>query len=274
MNKYIVKTKQNLYDISVAIYGSVEGIFDLFVSNPDISFETVLTKGMVLNYHSDFMLNKDIANWLDKNGVTVRNGNFKPQTKDIKSAIKEWIAKANSSQLTFSSVDLEAGWNKPKLWNETKSDIATASDESPQVQIVNRYWLNITIPSNKEEQEPFYNDMATPKIKIIQTGKSSVISMQIPTGKFVCVDWGDESDINFYRNESKATKATHTYMDDGEHTIIIYGCSTFVSLDFSDVNGIYYALTEIFVQKQFITPYPNNSTLNKLFTVLSDEQKH
>ena len=51
MNKYTVKSGQNLYDIALAIYGSIEGVFDLLMSNPDISYETVFSKGAVLNYH-------------------------------------------------------------------------------------------------------------------------------------------------------------------------------------------------------------------------------
>ncbi|MCS2956861.1 hypothetical protein NXX53_06170 [Bacteroides salyersiae] len=37
MGKYTVITGQNLYDIALHIYGSIEGIVDLLMNNPDLS---------------------------------------------------------------------------------------------------------------------------------------------------------------------------------------------------------------------------------------------
>lgn len=65
MQKYNVTKRQNLYDVAIAIHGSVEGIFDLFVNNPDLSFDTVLEVGDELNWDEDFVINSDIVNTLE-----------------------------------------------------------------------------------------------------------------------------------------------------------------------------------------------------------------
>ena len=35
MNTYIVKSGQNLFDVAITLYGSIEGVFDLLISNKD-----------------------------------------------------------------------------------------------------------------------------------------------------------------------------------------------------------------------------------------------
>ena len=42
MGSYRVVTGQNIYDVALHLYGSVEGIVDLLVNNPALSLETVL----------------------------------------------------------------------------------------------------------------------------------------------------------------------------------------------------------------------------------------
>lgn len=326
MNKYITKSGQNLYDIALAIYGSIEGIFDLLISNPDISFETVFTKGVELSYHEDFVLNKDVVNWLDNNNITVKNGNYKITNIDIKEKIKNWLNKTNSQHFNISAEisndftiidkpnlindEIETNrvsgvlvnpvgiipspsiaispvikWDNQQLTANTISndliigvkkrfaiDISKISEDRQKI-LFNKWYLQgmILLPSDEEELEAYYNNVSTPKIKIAQHGKSSAISMQIPANRFIAIDWGDNTSIEFFHYSQTTTRATHTYEDDESHTIIIYGHNEFTNLDFTEINGIYYALTSIYISKQFITPYANTETLNKLFITQSNE---
>lgn len=334
MNKYITKSGQNLYDIALAIYGSIEGIFDLLISNPDISYETVLSKGTELLYHEDFTLNKDMVTWLTDNRVSVRNGNYSITTTNVKTKIQNWIKETNSQNFTFDSIDNTSDdWiciAPPNWWFDEDDDIELASEVSENVTGVisspvsslstntitvpsnwsNQQIENITVkndwilgaksnfnldlgtiksenqrkyfdrwyskgmiilPSDKDELEAYYNNAATPKIKIIQSGNSSAINMQIPANKFIAIDWGDNTALDFFHYQQEIIKATHTYEDAGEHSILIYGHDEFVNLDFTGINGIYYALADIYIQQQFITPYPKATTLNKLFTIKPNE---
>lgn len=333
MNKYTTKSGQNLYDIALAIYGSIEGIFDLLISNPNISFETIFTKGTELAYHNDFILNNNIVNWLNDNKIIVKNGNYKITTKDIKEEIKTWIAKTNSQTFVISPIDIIgditiiAPPNKwfddfneielasetqnttsglvglssvqiptnslitPSKWGDTiltdtsvKSDWITSVKDKYNVDWGNvnkndqstyfQQWFSkgmILLPTDKYELETYYNNVSTPKIKIMQSGSSSAINMQIPANHFIAIDWGDDTSLDFYHYQSETIKATHTYEDSGEHSILIYGHNEYINLDFTGVNGTYYALSDIYIQKQFITPYPDATMLNKLFIIKQNE---
>lgn len=326
MNKYTTKSGQNLYDIALAIYGSIEGIFDLLISNPNIFLETVFTKGTELSYHEDFVLNKDVVNWLDDNNITVKNGNYKITNVNIKEEIKNWLQKTNSqhfstsaeidkndtficepkpldeetktnhaSEVLVSSVGIISSpsivtsptlkWDDQQLSaNAINNNLITGVKEKFTIDIsginkdvqkilLNQWYLQgmIVLPSDEEELETYYNNAANPKIKIVQHGKNSAISMQIPTNRFIAIDWGGNTDMEFFHYQQTTIRATHTYEDDGNHTITIYGHNEFTNLDFTEINGIYYALTNIYISKQFITPYANMKTLNQLFITQSNE---
>lgn len=60
MGKYTVTTGQNLYDIAIHLYGSIEGIVDLMIQNPELSFQDRLKAGNVLQFTDDFIITPDI----------------------------------------------------------------------------------------------------------------------------------------------------------------------------------------------------------------------
>lgn len=325
MNKYIIKSGQNLYDIALAIYGSIEGIFDLLISNPSISYTTVFSPGMELSYHEDFILNQGIVTWLSDNDIVVKNGNYSIQTASVKTEILNWLKETNSQSFELDIVNSVDEWQcnvRPGIWydedEESISDTpatvdvvsssvsssaaeitATPSDWSDQqIETVNDDWITsakenfnldlsivkseyktqyfdqwfnqgmILLPTDQGELDAYYINMATPKIKIVQSGSSLAINMQIPANKFIAIDWGDGTTLNFFHYQQKTIRTTHAYEDTGEHTILIYGHSEFVNLDFTNIKGIYYALSNVYIQQQFVTPYPEATTLNKLFTII------
>lgn len=74
MQQYTVRSGQNIFDVALTLYGSVEGVFDLLLSNSELTLESKLSYGMVLNYHSEFVINQNIVSWLKNNNVIVKNG--------------------------------------------------------------------------------------------------------------------------------------------------------------------------------------------------------
>lgn len=75
MAQYTVKHNQNIFDISIELYGSIEGIFDLLISNPKLSMASQLKKGDILECHpSDFILNDGIVQQLKQQNMFVQNG--------------------------------------------------------------------------------------------------------------------------------------------------------------------------------------------------------
>ena len=74
MAQYIVKRNQNLFDVAIDTCGSIEGIFDLLISNTWLSMETELKVGMILEYHEDFVINQGIKDEIAAQGYIPANG--------------------------------------------------------------------------------------------------------------------------------------------------------------------------------------------------------
>lgn len=115
MSQYIVRSGQNIYDVALTLHGSVEGIFDLLVSNPWLSMETILSSGMELTYHDEFVVNKNVAMWLKSNNILVRNGEHTYNYLDIEECVKEHF-KWHHSDRNDSIEDMSAD-EQNMFWN-------------------------------------------------------------------------------------------------------------------------------------------------------------
>lgn len=73
MATYKVKANQNLFDISLLLYGTIEGLFDLLISNDWLNMETDLKAGMELEYHDYFVINNDIVGAIETNNYIPAN---------------------------------------------------------------------------------------------------------------------------------------------------------------------------------------------------------
>ena len=74
MGKYKVIQGQNIYDVALHIYGSVEGITDLMVSNETLSFDTDLKAGDELIYSDDYQINQEVVAYYNTHGITPASG--------------------------------------------------------------------------------------------------------------------------------------------------------------------------------------------------------
>lgn len=74
MGKYSVIAGQNLYDVALHLYGSIEGVVDLLVSNPDLSFDTILSAGRELIYTDGFVIRADVVAYNELHGIVPANG--------------------------------------------------------------------------------------------------------------------------------------------------------------------------------------------------------
>lgn len=61
---YEAKIDQTIFDIAVQLYGSIEGAFDLLMSNPGLSINDDIPRGTTLNYHENFIINQEISKTL------------------------------------------------------------------------------------------------------------------------------------------------------------------------------------------------------------------
>lgn len=74
MGKYIVIQGQNIYDVALHIYGSVEGVTDLLVNNESVSFDTDLKAGDELVYSDDYQISKEVTAYYKIHGITPASG--------------------------------------------------------------------------------------------------------------------------------------------------------------------------------------------------------
>lgn len=74
MGRYITTHGQNLYDVALHIYGSIEGIVDLMMNNTTLSLNDNLKAGTELLYTDNFIINSDTAYYLKNNKITPANG--------------------------------------------------------------------------------------------------------------------------------------------------------------------------------------------------------
>lgn len=77
MAKYIVRPNQNIFDVALNLYGSIEGVFDLMISNPELSMSSELQYGQELEYHEEFVINSQIVNELKNRNITPSSGERK-----------------------------------------------------------------------------------------------------------------------------------------------------------------------------------------------------
>ncbi len=73
MATYTVKPGQNLFDVALHLYGSIEGLFDLLISNSELNMTTDLTTGMELTYHDYFVINESIVETYEEDNIIPAN---------------------------------------------------------------------------------------------------------------------------------------------------------------------------------------------------------
>lgn len=74
MGRYKVIAGQNIYDVALHLYGSIEGIVDLMMCNTDLSLDTTLKVGDELIYSDDFIINIDVVSYNEMHGIVPSNG--------------------------------------------------------------------------------------------------------------------------------------------------------------------------------------------------------
>lgn len=74
MGKYIVIQGQNIYDVALHIYGSIEGVTDLMVNNENLSFATDLKAGDELVYSDDYKINQEVVSYYLTHSITPASG--------------------------------------------------------------------------------------------------------------------------------------------------------------------------------------------------------
>jgi hypothetical protein len=71
---YTVRKGQNIFDVALHIYGSIEGVFDLLSSNEELGYDTELTAGTKLTYNEGYVISSTVLDKLSDEGLRPVNG--------------------------------------------------------------------------------------------------------------------------------------------------------------------------------------------------------
>lgn len=274
MKEYTVKAGENIYDIAMKLYGCIEGVFSLMAMNQDAVSETglslydTLRAGTVLRYAENSSTNKDVVNWLDKNGIRVRNGDKDFFHCDMGRYMSACVRQHNlyilkKSLYLWPSI---AGY---KLGDTGEEVVAAFLDHINN----NCVWADAVsesdIPSFIDGDYSMMARLSVPEridipvLMVKQEGVFSQLSYQIGKHGIVAIDWGDDTIPDVFLAAGIQTTSAHSYADDGQHTICLYGSSSFDVLDLRGIGGTYYPLREIAVSGNFYSDMINEK-INKL----------
>ena len=287
MRTYTVRTGQNIFDVALTLYGSIEGVFDLLISNPDgfdggaLSMATQLRSGMVLNYHEEYVINADIAKWIDDEELRIKNGSHVYQYTDVQESIIAHIQEFDDELIARACAQWPGVYgdggllpnadtvNKPLFLRYINAFYIGPGDTELEVEARKSAYGGQDVeirPASTDEVSIWWDEACAARLMVQQSGVLSSMSMRIHPKSVMVIDWGDATapELHSYTQEPIFTE--HNYEGDGEHTIRIYGNFSLYSLDLTGISGMYYALAPIMVDGEFKSNFPDNETINKLFT--------
>lgn len=180
MGKYIVIAGQNIYDIAMHLYGSIEGIVDLLISNPGLSLEDDLKNGEELDYTDDFIISPDIVAYNRMYNLLPANGerNVYPKEPSGKRFMELYLENKQTAASLSVSGDgtLEIDWG-----DNTDIEVLILTDEVKEL----RHYFNDKIASVRRIS--LYGDVRFRMLDISRSHASSVYLLR-PLGieKFTC----------------------------------------------------------------------------------------
>lgn len=159
MKQYTVRSGQNLYDVALTLYGSIEGIFDLLISNDDISLNSNLKHGQVLNYNEEFMIEQSIPDWFKSHDIVVKNGCHPFENANVLDLISNFVKSQNeivtrkfkNGELSF-NFDMPEPTKKNTFWEDENGNIIYLEPQKTKIErgifspsSGKGYWYNIAI---------------------------------------------------------------------------------------------------------------------------------
>lgn len=103
MGSYRVIAGQNVYDVALHVYGSVEGVTDLLVNNESLSLDEDLRAGDVLFYTDGYRINDEVVAYYQTHGITPASGELHVYPK--------WFSMPLTVELYLSNEAINAGFS-------------------------------------------------------------------------------------------------------------------------------------------------------------------
>lgn len=189
MGKYTITAGQNIYDVAMHLYGSIEGIVDILINNPELSLDDHLKSGDELEYTDGFTINPDIVAYNRLYNLLSANGerNIYPKEPSGKRFMELYPndKQTASSLLLGGSGTLEIDWG-----DNTDIEVLILTDEVKEL----RHYFNDKIASARRIS--LYGNVKFKRLDISGAHASSVYLLRpVSIEKFTCEKM--EPDISF-----------------------------------------------------------------------------
>lgn len=182
---YTVKPNQNLFDVALHIYGSIEGLFDLLISNPELSMTSDLSYGQELVYHEDFILNESVVDGMKTQNIVPSSGArkvyFKRPDEDL-----VFLVGVNAD-MTFTTFNVAGEGTMIVDWGDN-SDLQYIP-LTADIQSIEHYFDNET----EKRRIRIYGDTNTLKLMKFDTsglGGALILCKPIIVDEYVCTSRG------------------------------------------------------------------------------------
>ncbi len=189
MGKYKITAGQNIYDVAMHLYGSIEGIVDLLINNPELSLDGTLKSGEELEYTDGFTISPDIIAYNRMYSLLPANGerNVYPKEPVGKRFMELYVdnKQTAASLLLSGNGTLEIDWG-----DNTDIEVVILTGEVKEF----RHYFNDKIASVRRMS--FYGEVRFRMLDISRSHASSVYLLRpVSMEKFTCEKM--ELDISF-----------------------------------------------------------------------------
>ena len=129
MAQYQVSSNQNIFDIALHLYGSIEGIYDLLMSNPWLTMKSEIPKGTILEYHDYFVISPGIVSEINNQQLIPANSERKVYFKKTDApCVMQLIVPTEAIKIAFTwsgegDVIIDWGDNSPLETIQLKSTV-------------------------------------------------------------------------------------------------------------------------------------------------------
>lgn len=189
MGKYKITAGQNIYDVAMHLYGSIEGIVDLLINNPGLSLDDTLKSGEELEYTDGFTISPDIVAYNRMYSLLPANGERNVYPKEPSG--KRFMELYADNKQTAASLLLSGNGTLEIDWGDnTELEVLLLTDEVKEL----RHYFNDKTASDR--RICLYGEVRFRMLDISRSHASSVYLLRpLSMEKFTCEKM--ELDVSF-----------------------------------------------------------------------------
>lgn len=180
MGTYKVTAGQNIYDVAMHLYGSIEGLADLFINNPALSLADDLKNGDRLVFTDGFTVDSNVMAYNRMHGLVPANGERNVYPKEAAGGHLMEIELEN--RLTSASFQAQGTGTLEIDWGDnTPVEVVSLAPATGEI----LHYFNNTVPSSRLVR--FYGDVLFRELDLSGFHASAVYLLKpVAIERFTC----------------------------------------------------------------------------------------